>query len=99
MFDKIKDMYRLQKEAKEAKKKLKNIHIEATQDGFTVVFDGEMKAISVALTDETLAAAVQNKKNFEEIILKCLNKALTKAQQVAAEEMKGVMGQMGLGGT
>lgn len=97
MFDKIKDMYKLQKEAKQAKKKLKNIHVEASQDGFTVVFDAEMQAISVAITDDALANAVQNKQNFEEIILKCLNKALKKAQQVAAEEMKGLMGQMGLG--
>jgi len=98
MFDKIRDMYRLQKEAKEARKKLKNIHIEASQDGFTVVFDGEMEALSVAITDEAIAKAAQNKKEFEETILKCLNKALKKAQQVAAEEMKGVMGQIGLGG-
>lgn len=90
-------MYKLQKEAKGAKKKLKNIHIEGSQDGFTVIFDGEMEAVSVSITDEAIANAVQNKKNFEEIILKCLNKALKKAQQIAAEEMKGVMGQMGFG--
>ncbi|MBI5152246.1 YbaB/EbfC family nucleoid-associated protein [Candidatus Peregrinibacteria bacterium] len=97
MFDKIKDMYRLQKQAKEAKKKLKNIQIEASQDGFTVIMDGEMEVLSIAITDELLAKAVQNKKDFEEIILKCFNKCLKKAQQIAAEEMKGLMGEMGLG--
>ncbi|KKR05409.1 MAG: hypothetical protein UT33_C0011G0120 [Candidatus Peregrinibacteria bacterium GW2011_GWC2_39_14] len=98
MFDKVKDMYKLQKEAKEIKKKLKNIHIEATQDGFTVVMDGEFEVISVTISDEAMADAAKNKKGLEGAILKCLNKATKKAQQVAAEEMKGVMGQMGLGG-
>lgn len=98
MFDKIKDMYKLQKEAKQVKQKLKNIHIEATHEGITIVIDGEFEVISVTISDEAMERAKQNKKGLEDAMLKCLNKAMKKAQQVAAEEMKGVMGQMGIGG-
>ena len=98
MFDKVKDMYKLQKEAKEIKKKLKNTHIEATQDGFTIVMDGEFEAISVTISDADAPNLFANKKKLEDVILKCVNKAVKKSQQIAAEEMKGVMGQMGLPG-
>ena len=94
MFDKVKDMYNLQKQAKQIKKELKNIHIEAETDGIVVVIDGEQEVISVTISEE----AMKNPKKLQENLVKAFNKAIKKSQQIAAEKMKGVMGGLGLGG-
>ena len=93
MFGKMKDMYKLQKQAKQIKKELKNIHIEAEAGGVIVTIDGEQNIISISISDD----AMTNKKTLEKNIREALNKATKKSQQIAAEKMKGVMGDMGLG--
>lgn len=88
MFEKAKDLYKLQKQARQIKKELKNTHIEAEQEGVTVTINGEQEIISVKISDEAMA----NKKSLEENLEKALNKAIKKSQQIGAELMKGVMG-------
>lgn len=94
MFEKLKDMYNLQKQAKQIKKDLKNVHIEAEHNGVTVVIDGQQEIVSVQISDE----AMQDKKKLEESVKKAFEKALKKSQQIAAEKMKGIMGELGLPG-
>lgn len=94
MLGKMKDMYKLQKQAKQIKKKLKNIHIEAEEKGVTVTVDGEQNIISIVIADE----AMENKNTLEKSIKEAINKATKKSQQIAAEEMKAVMGDMGFPG-
>jgi len=94
MFDQAKNLYQLQKQAKEIKKELRNIHIEAEVEGVIVIIDGEQEVVSVTIADE----AHQNPKKLEENLVKAFNKAIKKSQQIAAEKMKGVMGDMGLPG-
>jgi len=97
MFDKAKDLYKLQKQAKKIKKQLKNTHIEAEHEGVTVVINGEQEIVSVTLSDDALG----NKKQMEDSLVKALNKAIKKSQQIGAELMKDVMGGLnipGLGG-
>ncbi len=94
MFDKAKDMYALQKKARKIKKELKNTHIEAEVEGIIVVVDGEQEVVSISIPDP----ALENGKKLGENLVKCLNKAVKKSQQVAAEEMKDVMGNLGLPG-
>ncbi len=94
MLQKAKDMYALQKKAKQIKKDLKNTHIEAEVDGVTVVIDGEQEVLSINIPD----SALSNGKKLCEILVKCLNKGIKKSQQVAAEEMKDVMGNLGFPG-
>lgn len=93
-MNKFKDLYKLQKQAKEIKKKLQNTHIESEIEGVTVVVDGQQEIISVSITDD----AYQNKKKVEVNMVKALNKGIKRSQQFGAEEMKDVMGDMGLGG-
>ena len=50
-MDQAKDMYKLQKQAKQIKKQLKNVHIEAEHDGITVIVDGEQKFIECKVAD------------------------------------------------
>ncbi len=94
MFDKIKDLYSLQKQAKQIKKELKNIHIEAEVDGIIVIIDGEQEVVKITIPEEMGG----NAKKLEDSLLKAFNKALKKSQQIAAEKMKDVMGPMGLPG-
>jgi nucleoid-associated protein EbfC len=97
MFQKIKDMYSLQKQAKQIKKELKNTHIEAEVDGVTAIIDGEQEIVSITFPEgEGL-----NLKHLGEATVKALNKAIKKSQQIAAEKMKPIMGDLkipGMGG-
>ncbi len=94
MFDKIKDMYGLQKQARQLKKELKNTHVEAEVDGVTVVVDGEQEIIRIGFTDEL----AKDPKKLAENLTKALNKAIKKSQQIAAEKMKPLMGGLNLPG-
>ncbi|KKR08670.1 MAG: hypothetical protein UT55_C0001G0017 [Candidatus Peregrinibacteria bacterium GW2011_GWE2_39_6] len=89
-----KDLYKFQKQAKEIKQKLKNIHIEAEENGFTITIDAEQIPISVKITDQ----AMQDRNKLEESILKALTKGLKKSQEVAAANMKDIFGAMGMPG-
>ncbi|MEK7545249.1 MAG: YbaB/EbfC family nucleoid-associated protein [Patescibacteria group bacterium] len=94
-LQKARDMYRIQKQAKGIKKDLKNIHIEAEEGGVSITVNAEMEVVSVQISDE----AMQNGKvSLQGKIEKAFGKALKKAQQVAAEKMKGIMGEMGMPG-
>ena len=94
MFDKAKDLYKLQKQAREIKEKLKNTHIEAENEGVSVIINGEQEVIEVRLTDGTL----QDKKKLETNLVSCMNKAVKKSQQIGAELMKDIMGDMNMPG-
>lgn len=93
MFDKIKDIYKLQKQAKQIKKELANIHIEAEAGGVIVTVNGEMEVIKVVIPPELMTA--ENAEKVGNLIVEASNKAIKKAQQIAAEKMKAVMGDMG----
>jgi len=92
MFDKAKDMYQLQRQAKEIKKQLKNIHIEAESDGVTIIFNGEQHCIDCKIAE----AVSGDVKRIEKAVVEANNKAIKKSQAIGAEKMKDVMG--GLGG-
>lgn len=94
MFDKAKDLYKLQKQAKEIKKKLKNTHIEAESDGITVIVNGEQEIMEIKISDE----AMSDKDLLEKNLVKCFNKAVKKSQQIGAEMMKEVMGGLNIPG-
>ena len=94
MFDKAKDMYKLQKQARKIKKELKNTHIEAEHEGVTVTVNGEQEVIKIEISDE----AITNKKKVEESLIKATNKAIKRSQQIGAELMKEVMGDINIPG-
>lgn len=92
MLGKMKDMYQLQKQAKEIKKKLKNIHIEAEENGVTVTLTAEQEVVSVKITEE----AMQDRGKLEKSVMSAMQKGLKKSQEIASANMKEVMGQMGM---
>ncbi len=88
----MRDMYRLQKQAKQIKNQLKNIHVEAEASGVKVIVSAEQEIISIAIADDVPREQIAVR------MTDALNRALKKAQIVSAEKMKGIMGEMGLGG-
>ncbi|MBT7736159.1 hypothetical protein HN709_00555 [Candidatus Peregrinibacteria bacterium] len=94
MLDKAKDLYKLQKQARQIKKELKKTHIEADHEGVIVVINGEQEVVNVEISDD----ALENKKKLEENLEKAFNKAIKKSQQIGAEMMKDVMGDLNLPG-
>lgn len=96
MLDKAKQLYQLQKKAKEVQKSLKNIEIEAkSSDGFvSAVFSGDQKIKSISI-DESIISS-DKKKELEEKLVRVVSEGLSRSQAVAAEKAKGLMGDMGM---
>lgn len=94
MFEKAKELYKLQKQAKDIKKKLKNTHIESELEGVTIIIDGEQEVMEIKISDE----AMNDKKTLQKSLEKAFNKAVKKSQQIGAEMMKDVLGGLNLPG-
>lgn len=94
LFGQAKDLYKLQKQAKEIKKKLKNLHIEAEVEGIVVVISAEQEVIDVRIPEAMMSA--DNHKNLQEKLKEAFNKGIKKSQEVAAHEMRDLMGGMGM---
>lgn len=96
MLGQMGDMYKLQKEAKKIKKELAKTHIFSESNGVRVTVTAEQEVISIEITEDSI---LSDKKLLEKSMLEATNKAMKKAQQVAAERMKSIMGSFpGLGG-
>ena len=91
VFDKAKDMYALQRQAKQIKEELKKIHIEAETNPIKLTVDGEQHFISTEIVAEM---DPDLKKKIEKAFVDAANKAIKKSQQIGAEKMKAVMGGM-----
>lgn len=94
MFGKFGDMFALQRQAKKIKDELSRTHIEAESDGVKVVVNASQEIVSVTIISEGLTPT-----RLAEAFKKAANKGLEKAQKVAAERMKPLMGNMGFPGS
>jgi len=97
-FGKIKDLYKLQKQAREIQKELKDTEVEAkSNDGWvTVVFNGEQHLQEIEIAEEALKP--ENKRELEKQLKNTISQSISRSQALAAEKMKDVMGGMGLPG-
>ena len=87
------DLKKMRDQAMEIQKKLGGIKITVEHKGVTVVLTADQKVVSIT-GEQDLPAGRQG---FEKIT-EAVNEALKQSQKVAAEEMKGLMGGMGLPG-
>ena len=94
LFGQAKDMYKLQKKAKQIKEELKNLHIEADVNGIAVVINGEQEVVEVRIPAEMLTP--ENQIKLQNELLNVFNKGIKKSQEVAAEKMRGMMGDLGM---
>jgi len=85
-----KDMFRMQRQAKKIKKQLKKVHIEAEAEGVLVVVNGEQEVVSISI------APGVDRDRIPTLIMDAMNRAMKKAQIIAAEQMQEVMGGLGL---
>ena len=92
-FKQAQDLMKLQQQAQKIQEELSNTHIEAEVDGVVVTIDGQLKVVSVVIEDESI---LKDKAKIEKATMEAINKGMKKAQEIAAERMRGVMGQMGL---
>lgn len=97
-FSQMKDMYKIQREAKRIKKELKNVHVEAeagspsTLGTYTVkvIVSAEQEVVSIDIAPEAETG------RLGELIKDAMNRAMKKAQVIAAERMQVIMQQMGM---
>ena len=93
-FSKAWELMKLQQEAMKVKKELENTYIEAEVNWLVITVNWEMKVEKVEFETTEL---IGNKEWLEKAILEAVNKWIKKSQEVAAEKMQGVMGQMWMG--
>lgn len=89
-FQKARDMFKLQRDAKRVKKELKNIHVEAEAQGVKVVVSADNEIVSIEIEENV------SRENIPALLKDALNRAFKKAQIISAEKMQGVMGDLGL---
>lgn len=92
-FKQAQEMMKLQQQAQKIQEELSNTHIEAEVDGVVVTIDGQLKVVSTVIEDKSILA---DQAKLEKAITDAVNKGMKKAQEIAADRMKGVMSQMGL---
>lgn len=102
LFGQAKDLYKLQKQAKEIKKQLKDIHIE-TEGDIAITVNGEQNFIQAIPQasffdgiDLSEAQIEKLTKKINSTFVDQANKAIKKSQTIGAQKMQEVMG--GLGG-
>jgi DNA-binding protein YbaB len=91
LLGQMKDMYKLQKQAKKIKKELAKIHVFAESNGIKVTVSAEMEVMNVEILDEEI---LKNAPKLAKAMLEATNRAIKKAQQISAERMKDMMGGM-----
>ncbi len=90
LFDNLKqlgDLKKMRDQAMEVQKRLAQIKITVEHKGITVVMTGDQKVQSIS-GDSDLGKVTE-----------AVNEALKQSQKVAADEMKSLMGGMGMPGT
>lgn len=98
---KFKNMFGKLNEAKqkadEIKQKLEAISVEGTAQGISIVANGNKKITSINIDSELLKS--ENKEQIEELLLIAIERAMEQAENIAAAEMRAMMGGMlpGLG--
>lgn len=96
MLDKMKQLYQLQKKAKEIQKNLRDTEIEAKSSNglVAVVYNGEQKMVSVEIDQSLLSP--DRKTELEQTLIRVAAEAQSRAQSIAAEKTKEVMKEMGM---
>lgn len=87
MFDQIKDLYKLQKEAKEMQKKMKQIMVEGYSDDedVKIKMNGLQEIDSIEIDDELMS--VDNKKELVKAFIQAVKDAQKRLQKEMAKDM------------
>jgi len=90
-FGQMKELYSLQKKAKQVQKELKTLEIEArSSDGEVVaVVNGEMKIVEISINDEMLDPA--RKTELQNMLKDTVGQAMAKAQAESAARLQPIL--------
>lgn len=94
LFGQAKDMYKLQKKAKQIKEELKNLHIEAETEGVKIVVNAEQEVQEVSIPEEMCTPV--NLVKLQNALKTVFNKAIKKSQEIASERMRDMMNDLGM---
>lgn len=97
VFDKARKMWALQAKARQIQNELKVMQFEGVELGgkVRVVVDGEQKVQAIEIAEELLNPS--EKEAVQRFLKQAVTSAVTKSQQAAAQKMKSVAGDLGLG--
>ena len=93
----LKQAQDMQKKLEEAQSQLGDIIVAAEAGGgmVSVKINGNQEILELTIDEEALD---EEKELLEDLIVSAINKGLKKAQEVAASQMKDIMGDLGLPG-
>ena len=96
-FGKIKKAYSLQKQVKTIQRELEEYVVTAEYLGgkIKVAVNGGMKVEKIEISPDLLRS--ENKTKIEKGLKEALKEAMNNAQKLAAQKMKDVAGDLGLG--
>ena len=90
MFDKMKQLMEMKRQADSIKKELESTFVEVEEiNGLRIRISGAQKFKGIEFADKFIES--RDKARLEKDVLRCLNAAIKKSQNVAAEKMKSVM--------
>jgi DNA-binding YbaB/EbfC family protein len=90
-FDQVKMLNELRKAQKDLKKQI--IEVEAGDEAVVIQFNGELKIVSVKI--DPARVDLEDIEELEHWVQIAVRDGLAKAQEVAAEKMKPLMGGLG----
>lgn len=105
MFDGLKDMGKLLKQAKEMKSKMKQVQDElkkvrvsatAANDNIKIVVTGELDVVELTINPNLLEP--KNASNLEKSLTKAFNEAVGKAKALATQKLSEVSGGLDIPG-
>lgn len=90
MFDKVKQLMEMKRQADSIKKELESTFVEVEEiNGLRIRISGAQKFKGIEFADKFIES--RDKSRLEKDLLRCMNAAVKKSQNVAAEKMKSVM--------
>lgn len=92
-FKQAQELMKLQQQAQKIQEELSNTHIEAEVDGLVVTIDWQLKIVKTEIEDNSI---IGDKERIEKAVTEAVNKGMKKAQEIAADRMRGVMSSMGI---
>ena len=91
MFDKMRGLMEMKRKAEELKRELDSAIIEVDEvRGIKIVVSGSQNFQSLEISEELLSP--ENKKRLETDLLRALNSAIKKSQNLAAQKMQTMAG-------
>ena len=90
MFDKLKELMELKRQAEELKQQLEAQTVEVSEGGIKIVITGAQNFKIIEIDPSLLQP--ENKKGFENDLLRSLNLAVKKSQNLVLEKMQDMTG-------